>query len=361
MNFDDLFLQIKTNKDLKDSGKMTSILPPFPRFAEKFPGFEKGKYYGITASSGIAKTKFTKFYCITSVHSFCKDNNVKWKMKYFALEESEDEFWLSFISTALFYKFNKSVSVPELKSLGSFHIDAETLMQIKEVREYVEELMQHIDVVDFISNPTGLFKNVKEYAEQNGTFEKKDGYIVKYTPNDPEIYNFVVTDHISLFTPENDPDSGKMDLRQTMEKWSKEYALKGMVKRMNYIVIDIQQQESLSEKKQFTYRGESIEEKLLPSLSELADCKTTQRNWDVGLGVFSPARYEIDEFRGYNVGILKDNYRCVIILKDRWYGCANNFIHLYFDGASNIFKELPKAKDIDKLKMIYDYVRRKQE
>ena len=51
--FDKIFNKIKQNKELKESGKQLSIIPPFPRLAEKFPGFEKSKLIEITANSGV--------------------------------------------------------------------------------------------------------------------------------------------------------------------------------------------------------------------------------------------------------------------------------------------------------------------
>lgn len=51
--FDKVFNKILQNKEIKESGRQLSIKPPFPRLAEKFPGFEKGKLIEITAASGI--------------------------------------------------------------------------------------------------------------------------------------------------------------------------------------------------------------------------------------------------------------------------------------------------------------------
>lgn len=362
--FDGLYEKILHNRQLKDSGKVTSIQPPFPRFAKKFSGFEQGKQWIITASSGVAKSKFTKFYCITSVHNFCKEHNIKYKVKYFALEESEDEFWYSFISTMLWEKFDKSISVPELKCLGELYIDDDTLEEVKECKEYVEELMGNVEVIDYVSNPYGIYKNVREYAKANGDFYFQGNKVTaedlhdKYVAHNPDEYVFVITDHISLLTSDTDKETkNKLSHWDSIRKFSQEYCLKGFVKRYNYIVINVQQQDSQSEKKQFTNRGDSIEDKLLPSLSELADCKITAREADFVIGLFSPARYEIETFRGYNIKVLQNRYRCAIILKDRWYGCADNFIHLWFDGKANYFKELPKATDTEAMKRLYDYVR----
>lgn len=63
--------------------------------------------------------------------------------------------------------------------------------------------------------------------------------------------------------------------------------------------------------------------------------------------MFAPDRYKIENYRGYDITKLKDNYRALKILKDRNYGLANGYLNLYFDGATNIFKELPNSKEIN--------------
>jgi hypothetical protein len=68
---------------------------------------------------------------------------------------------------------------------------------------------------------------------------------------------------------------------------------------------------------------------------------------DIVLGLFAPARYSIDYYRGYDIKKLGDSYRALKILKDRHYGCANKYVHLKFKGAVNNFSELPKPTEID--------------
>ena len=66
---------------------------------------------------------------------------------------------------------------------------------------------------------------------------------------------------------------------------------------------------------------------------------------DEVVAVFAPNRYEIPEYRGYDITKLKDNYRCGIILKSRD-GEANIRGHFFFDGAVSRFDELPKAAEM---------------
>lgn len=356
--FDRIYEKIKQNKELKESGKQLSIHPPFPRLAETFPGFEKGKLIELTAASGIGKTKFIKFFCITSIYTFIKQNpSTKVKLWYFALEETADEFWLSFVSTMLYEKFHIELSTAQLKSLGKFTISEEHLKKVRECEQFVTELSQFVEVIDYTHNPFGIYKHVRDYFESKtdkvGEYtyetinEGKDKIVTGYK-HLTDTHYFVITDHISLLTPEN--GSGE---HQTIGHYSKEYCLKGFCKRFNCTVINVHQQAAETEKMEF-YKGETVEQKLEPSLNGLANNKETQRDCDLVLGLFAPARYKITMYRGYDISKMKDRYRSLIFLKDRHYGLANTYVHMYFNGASNYFEELPLAEEFKSNPKLYD-------
>jgi hypothetical protein len=112
------------------------------------------------------------------------------------------------------------------------------------------------------------------------------------------------------------------------------------------VTINIQQQEASKEKLEY-YQGQSIDEKLEPSLDGLANNKETQRECNLILGVFAPERYNIGRHRGYDIKKLGNKYRSLKILKDRDNGLVNYYIGMFFNGAANYFEELPTADTID--------------
>ena len=95
--------------------------------------------------------------------------------------------------------------------------------------------------------------------------------------------------------------------------------------------------------------------KLTPSITNLADNKAIARDVDVCLSLFSPFRYEIPEYHGYNIRMLKDNVRFLEVLLNRS-GQSNGVIALYFDGAVNYFEELPKSDDQIGLNKVYKQI-----
>jgi hypothetical protein len=278
---DDLIAKIKKNKLIKESGQQTSIVFPFSRFSEVFPGWERGKYTIITANSGVGKTKMTKFLTITTVYNFIKSNpNLKYKVFYFALEESSDDFWLGIISELLYEKYQIELSPPQLKSLGNFTITDDIFRKVEECKHIIDDMTNYIEVCDHVSNGTGIAKTVKRFFDNPEIGEEipdPDNKLSKgYKYKDDSLWVFVITDHISLLTQET-INGTRLSLHETMGMYSKQYCLKKFCKFYNCVTINVQQQESSKEKQEF-YKGETIEEKLEPSLDGLANNKECQRD-----------------------------------------------------------------------------------
>lgn len=354
---DEIITLLEENKLKKEKGEVNSIEIPFERFGKFFYGYEKGKYFLYTANSGIGKTKITKFLAVLSVLRFAVKHNLKVHIKYFALEESSVDFWLSFLSAILDTKENLRLSVAQLKSLGEHTLTNEQLLAINRCKSILSLFMTYITVYDSISNGYGIFKEVKNYAKENGKFYYKGEEILtdsdqhdKYVANNPDEYVFVIVDHMGLLISEKNKDGDKMDERTAMGYFSKEYALKNFCKKYKYVFIGVVQQSQDQERMEFTNKGDSVIKKLEPTISGIANNKEIAREADFIFGLFAPDRYEIEKYRGYDITKLKDTYRCLIVLKDRWYGTANSYVHLFMDGVKNEFYELPKASDMSETK-----------
>ena len=114
----------------------------------------------------------------------------------------------------LLYVISKiRISPTDLKSTNSKKILSEEILKVLKSDKYQNILKFYEEVVQFMPsrNPTGIWKDVKSYAESNGTIHKKK-YTYKddfgeekigeafdyYEPNDPNEYVFIIIDHISL-------------------------------------------------------------------------------------------------------------------------------------------------------------------
>jgi hypothetical protein len=359
MEFNNIIRIIEKNKEIKESGGITSILFPFKRLSQYYGGFTRGSITCLTSSSGTGKTKLTKFLTILNVYKQTYNSNIKPKIFYFALEESANDFWLSFISYFLYEKYKISLSVSDLKSYGSFTITQDLLVKIREAEQFIQRLQEFVEVVDFIRNPTGVMRHIKSYFDNPEIGEhiytefedRKTGatrkYLSGYKYKDESRWVFFVLDHISLLSNEIAPDTKiKLTSYQTFDFMIKDYVLDIFSKRYQMVNVIVHQQTPSSEKAVFSSKGNLIEEKLEPSLEELHINKGVHQDYEVVIGLFNPSRYDISVHNRYDVSLLGKNYRSLKFLKDRHFGLENTSIGLGFNGINGEFEELPRPEEM---------------
>lgn len=374
MNFNSIYSEIIQNKQNHESGYYNCI--PFiglNRLERFLPGIEQGTYYLITAGTGVGKSKLARYLFIHNPYLFLEENpdpDIVVDVIYFSLEESKKKIILSEISKYLFSKYNLNISIKQLQSRGRYNtISSDVLDKIKEAEDFINNYLEHVKIIDNIRNPTGMYKYVRDYALTIGTYYDKDGVALTpkevedvtrgqndaykkvsyYKAHNPKHYVIVMVDHYGLFENE----SG-LTQWQTISKWSADYCLR-IRDKFNFIPVGVQQQAADKERIETNYKGDTIELKLEPSLEGLADNKTTSRDANVVLGLFDPNRYSIKEHSGYDISRFKDRYRSINLLKDRD-GIANKKVPLFFNGAVDFFKELPKSDDIDGVRRVYEYI-----
>lgn len=356
MQFDKILAQIENNKKIKEEGGLTAIPPPFPRLAAHYGGFTRGSITCLTAASGVGKSKFAKYMTILNIYKQTGlSKGIRPKIFYFALEESATDFWLSFLSIFMYEKFSISISVSQLKSVGQYTLNSDLLEKVRQGERFIRNLEQIVEVVDYIRNPTGIAKYVKQYFDnpEIGEYTYKelgDGKKITtgYTYKSDELWVFFVLDHISLLSNEIAPDTKmKLSSYQTFDFMIKDYVLDVFSKRFKMVNVIVHQQTPASEKQTYTYKGQLMEEKLEPSMEELHINKGVHQDYEIVLGLFSPARYNIATHNGYDVSLLGNKYRSLKFLKDRYYGLENSSVGLYFNGANGDFQELPRPEEMN--------------
>lgn len=348
---------LKKIKESKESGKIFCIpFSKYPKLALSIPGIVPGMITMITAASGIGKTQVAKAFAVREPLEYASKHNINLKILYFALEESEEEFIDSMICNYISIHCKKKIDILTLQGYRDSSLDDESMALIEQHLPNIEKMLENIEIIDSVYNPTGIYKYCRDFADRNGKhhFEtrefiknKKDGTVEKvptkvyshYTPNDPNQVVICVVDHMSLLAPENEGN-----LHSAMAKWSTNYCLKQLTKHWNWAVVNIIQQEQSGEKEQFSNNGQSIQKKTEPSLAGFANNKEIQRDAKVILGVYSPDRYDYKEYHGYDISKFRDSFRAIKVLKNR-FGPPNKYYHFLFDGANNRFAELPKANE----------------
>lgn len=358
--FERTLKSIEENKQKRERGEHISIPFPFARFSRYVPGIQKGRYIITTANSKVGKTKFTDFLFMYSPIQWLLNNNtdINIRINYFSLEMSKEDKMKEAISHQLFLN-NPTIQLsPEyMDSLYEHYIlDDDKFNKMKGLKDYFEKFEESVTFIDEVRNPYGIYKYVRDYAHDNGNYYDKDGYkidsdlirrndenalkaIEEYKPNKPNEFVINITDHVSLLTPENNET-----LHSAMGRFSSTYSLR-MRDRWKHIVVNVQQQAASQE---------SVEnlklERLQPSADGLGDNKLTQRDCDMMLGLFSPARHKIRKYEGYDITKLKNNHRELSVILNRRGGSVAT--QLLFLGAVNYFQELPTPENIDYEKLL---------
>lgn len=353
---------LQERRDKLLSGGVNSIPSPFTRFSEEFIGIEQKKYYVVTGNQKSGKTQLASYLFLYTplIYAYNNPDKVRIKVFYYSLEESKEDVLQRFMSYLLniLSKGIIRVSPTDLQSSrNSCPLNQEVLDTLKS-GPYKEMLQFFESHVEFSTsrNPTGVWNEVKKYMEEHGTVVTKKqkikdelGNTVEvdafdyYEPNDPDEYVIIFFDHLSLIQLERG-----MTLKQTADKLS-EYCVT-LRNRYKVIPVIIQQQtaemESLDAFKQ---------NKIRPTAQGLADTKYTARDCNVLLGVFSPFRHELPEYKGYDITKLRDNSRFLEVILNRG-GSAGGLVGLFFDGATCNWAELPRYNDTSGVGKLYKFL-----
>jgi hypothetical protein len=355
---------LKLNKQNRLEGKLNCIPWSFKRLTKVLPGIQKKRYIGVTANSKVGKSQITDYLFVLEPFEFIMNNldtNVKLKIFYFSLEISAEEKLMTFLSYKIYKDTGKVIDPLHLQSVFNHYIlDDEIEALLDKYDEWFKRFEETVEIIDSTRNPFGIYATVRDYMLKTGKLYTKKIIIDEkevevedyYEQSNPDEYLIVITDHISLLTPEKGED-----LWSAMGRFSSNYCLK-LRDRFGCCVINVQQQAMDQEKQQFTFKGDSIVEKLKPSADGLGDNKIVGRDYDLLLGLFAPVRYKIKSYNNYDITKLLDNYRELLIIFNRK-GIGNGSVDLYFNGACNFFSELPEPLEFSKNPALYAQYQRK--
>lgn len=343
------------------SGKFNCIPWPFDRFRNYVPGTEKAKFLIYTANQKIGKSKLVDYIYVYSVILFAIEHpEIKFKILYFTLEMSASTKKDEFLSFLLNYLDGLCISPTDLNSVdSSTPIDEQVLalLESERYKQYIDKFDEIVTYIDDIRNPTGINKYCKEYALKHGhinyteeTYTDAEGNIKHlidkdnpYTFDTEEEYRYIILDNFSNITQEQ--GLSKMD---TINKLSKYFIT--LRDQLLYTIIAVQHQAQAQE---------GIENRKMglvkPSSDGLADCKTTSRDCNMLFGLYSPFKYGIPDYEGYDIKQFKNYIRFLEVLEDRDYGANGQICPLFFNGAVSVFHELPRATDPE-MTDVYKYV-----
>ena len=339
-NFQRLYNEIKRGME----GKNRGIPMGFNRL-NRYIGIRKSMYYLIGGLTGSGKTSFIDDAFVLNPFDWYYENviknqnsDIKLKIIYRSMERSRTYKLAKWLARKIFIDTGVELQVSKLMGWSFENMSQEELELIKKYEPYMDAMEDVIEIIDGAENPVGIAKDLRKYAEANGTF-KKIPYGEKYIPNDENLITLVIIDHIGLLKPTKLFPSKKTSI----DKMSDECRYFRDTCGFSFIAVS---QFNRSIANPMRIKAGDVE----PQLEDFKESSSTQDDADVVLALFDPIRYKVEDPSGYDLEQLRDAYgakffRSLRLIKNS-YGEDDIRIGLAFMGAIGYFKEMPKRRDI---------------
>lgn len=365
---------------LAREGKVITI-PIGPKTLGKYIFMAKNMYHLIGGAGGSGKSGWVDYLYILLVYEWYKkegkDLGLKLKIILRSMERSKKLRIAKWICMKIYNDHGILMDVPYLMGWGlkKSKVTDEIYEKVKEAHEWVDEMSDVVEIIDGVSNPTGIMKQAKEHMESIGKLyyykrmpniddrevllKRSNGNVVKahesecstvtryqpvYVPDDDRQITIHINDHLKAMSKE----SGYND-KENLDKMSEYTRILRDLYGMSMVVVN-QMNRAISD----TMRR--IKTELLPEDSDFTGSSTMFHDCDMAGILFNPYKYNLAEMKGYNIGrCLDDNginrFRSFHLLKNT-YGPDNQIFGYQFIGEIGKFKELPSPEEIDN-KMYY--------
>lgn len=342
-----VFDQFSAEVDRGIEGNSEGLSIGLPR-ASKYIGMRRGLYTVIVSGTGMGKSSMLHHNYILTPYEDFKKGKTKMKFKCFLFSMERPKVYLiaKWISRKIF--MDQGILIPVAKMMGWWDtkLDMDEKNLIHMFRDYIEEMMEYVEIIDGAHNPTHIYKIVKRYAEANGRFEELDEYNKVYVPNDPNTIVEVALDTYGLLKKEERLPTKKdaIDKQSEYFQWFRD--------ALGYFCVGISQINRDLASPILMKMGD-----VEPSMETIKESGRPAEDADIVISMFDPLRYDLNKTLerdkiGYEPYKMEDKvtgaryYRRIKILKNT-YGESDIAIGACMHGPTGIVKELVRPKDIE--------------
>ena len=297
----------------------------------------------LFGASGSGKSAYLfSAYILNPFDDYIKGGRKnKFKVILFSMERSKVYILAKWMSRKIFLE--QGILIPMGRMLGwkgfaPLSLDEMNLIDLYE--DYFNELLSVVDIIEGAQNSTGIYKYVKNYAEENGKFEKTDEYHTVYIPNDPKEIVIVAEDHLGITTLEKG-QSTKKEAIDKLSSYNRYFRDK-----LGYCPVAVSQL-NRNLNNPIYKKLDSFE----PTADDVKESGSPGEDSDVILSLFDPIKYHTTDFLYGDVNKFvhpstgAKYFRSVKILKNT-YGEDDIRSGMAFHGATGIFSELPRISEM---------------
>ena len=315
-------------------GKNIGLSIGLPKLELYMDGLLPGTSYLIAAQSGVGKSTFSLYsFIYRPLMDYLKGQEVDRDPHFimFNLEMTQEQIYAKLLSMYIYEHFGEQITFKELFSRGKdTRLSDERYELVKQCGEFLDLLDSRLIFHDSVLYSERYKNCVIKDLQQFGTFTPEGSYV----PNNPNQLIAVIIDHMSLCRATNGRSKKEeMDLISS-------YSVQ-MRNRYNISPIHIMQ----------FNRNANNPERLKqdmqePDSSDFKDSAAMYEDSQVVIALHSPIKFKRSSYRGYNIKELGHSFVACLLLKSR-FGTSDIAIGLGYYGDCSIFKELPRADQIN--------------
>lgn len=366
--------QIAIRQQRLAEGKVNAIPYNFPKLSTVVPGIMPELFTASTSISGGGKSLIDQELHIHGPFNFWKKykdtKDIDIKIFAFPLEDSVELTQKRFIIKEMFNRFGDRIGMFDLDGVMSGGMLSDDVnRKIDSLEPYFEEFYSKVELIDDVTNPTGIYKRI-----ENWLLKPENGYIVDehgnklnpeqvkeaneahrptfYRPTNANRIVIITIDNLQNITTEKGCDSAWA----ACDLLCRVYLRKKLVNYYKCFVSMISQQDKSKEKAVYTNSGSVVAEKFVPSLDSIGIYKNIDASAHFFYAIFDPSRYKIESWQSgtnfYDIARLDTYYRQFSILKSNFAQVGTN-VSFFFDGVSGSVQELPPASRPDLMEPWY--------
>lgn len=320
-------------------------------------GVQRKWYYLIGGLSSTGKTVLVDSMLQAAIRD-AEDKGIELDVFYYSYEIDAETKFAQWLSNHIYNKHNIVVSPEEIAGYGDYRLPNHLKELVKLEIPCLERIFNKINFRFDPTNPTGVYKELFDFYDKRGTWEKEtyksidesgrldaNGNLIEitkeriigYKDSNPQRYMIVVIDHIALTKSER-----KFSLKENIDKLSEYFIWLRNICGTTLMVLQ-QFNNGLNTVDRKKYSGED----LLPQQNDFKDSSNPFQDCDTALGIMNPHKMNSNStiICGYSMEKIKRNFRIINIIKNRK-GADCKVGGYYFNPSIGTFKKLPDPKSI---------------
>lgn len=319
-----------------------------------------GRYYLIGAESGVGKTTIGDLMTLKAIEGAI-ETNTPLHILYFSFEVSKEmklATWLCYL-VAKYHGIWLSTDYLMGYVKGKVPTAVE-LAAIADCAIKLEMYLKYVTIFDRELTPTGVLNTVITFFETNpsiGTLHRdkpvaagKKGYIRGHTRSLLWQRGFIIgiMDHMALGMPEKG-----QDLKRMMDDMSRKFVITRNLFNMTWIALQQFNMEMAGSSRLSTKANAS--NAIAPHQLDFGDSRYPFRDAEVVMGLVAPHKYELKEFKGYDMKYFKSFLLVNYIMKNR-YGPAGRIFPYMMNPLSRIVTDVPNRAHTPALDALYSEI-----